>query len=228
MINAYIESKRLAWAPSTLRSEKHRLSAFADAMDGTPLTLWNNIEYMKPYSRLTAWTRATEYWQFLIDGGHRNGPNPYKQFRETNARLFRNCYVTKTPVITFAQATHSIQTGLTGPYRQMALQLLHTGMRISERRSLKEGTVVGKGNKRRAVFLHTSEAGETCNESTFRRHLSKIGLKPHDLRKLFLTRMVERGASPYELCQLAGWSSINTAASYIQVNQNRLKELTNL
>lgn len=228
MIEQYIESKRLAWAPSTLRSEKHRLSAFADAMDGTPLNLWNKLDYMKPYSRLTAWTRATEYWQFLIDGGHRNGPNPYKQFRETNARLFRNCYTVKTPLITFNEAAALIQGSLKGDVKAISLQLLYTGMRISERRTLDNGIVRGKGSKTRSVYSTIGDARTDTSDSTLRRALASIGLKPHDLRKLFLTRMVERGANPYELCQLAGWSSINTAASYIQVNQNRLKELTNL
>ena len=90
-----------------------------------------------------------------------------------------------------------------------------------------DGEIRGKGSKVRKVFgtdtCKHDQAGVTYSQ--FYRALKKVDLKPHDLRKVFLTEAVAQGATHFELCKLAGWASINTASSYIGVKDKTLEEL---
>jgi hypothetical protein len=229
-INEYVESMGNAWAETTKRSELHRLNAVKDVLDGDPERLWNKLEYMKPYSRLTTWTRVTQYWDWLMGERKTNETqNPYKLWRKKNARVFKNAYTRQKPEISFKEAEDRIKTIEDEDIRTLALQILHSGMRTAEVGSYKDGErdVVGKGGRRRRIYLHSSEGrvNDSVRYWQLRRALAKVGLKPHDLRKIFLSRLVELGANEFELCEVAGWSSITTASSYIKVSKNRLEEL---
>lgn len=228
LITSYLDDMKLAWTPSTLRSERYRLNAVVEVLDGNPSRLWDLLESkgIKPYSRVTTWTRVTRFWDWLIEKGHRNGPNNYNGFRQRNARLFKNAYVRTSPSLSFEQANIKIGKLKDNQVRSKARELLQTGMRYSESFTLQDGRVVGKGGKSRRVFSDSSvQASYNKSYSTFRRQLAECGLKPHDLRKLFLTELVNNGANEFELREIAGWSDLNTAASYIKVNENKLKDL---
>lgn len=226
-IEQYIESKKHAWAESTKRSELFRLRAVESSLTGDPELLFAKLEYLGPYSRLTTWTRVTQYWEYLIEEGFKTGPNPYKVWRKKNARVFKNCYTKNKPTITYQEAEALIEKELTGDVQKLALQILHSGLRFNESRNFEADKVRGKGNKERQVYLHDSEQRNYNNVPyhTLSRGLAKIGLKIHDLRKLFLNRLVELGANPFELCEVAGWASIETASSYIKVNNDKIREL---
>jgi integrase len=76
--------------------------------------------------------------------------------------------------------------------------------------------VRGKGGKERILFGDGS-AFRNINLNTLRRELKKVGLKPHSLRKLFVTRLAKRGdLTDADLCEVMGWESYETARSYIQ------------
>lgn len=227
LIDEYMDSKQYAWAPSTLRSELYRLQSVSDKLDGNPVKLWKGIQYQKPYSRLTTWTRVTEYWQWLMDEGKISyGKNPYKEWRTKNARVFKNVYLKKTPEITYQEAKERIGTITDPRVREKALRLLEGGLRFSESDTLRDGTVNGKGSKRRRAFC--TEGTIDCGYGVVYRALRKIGIRPHDLRKLFLSRLVEMGANEFELCEVAGWSNLNTASSYIKTNPSRIKKLVEM
>lgn len=223
MIEKYIESKQYAWSPSTLRSETYRLKGVARYLDGNPETLWRAIQTMKPYARLTLWTRVVNYWQFLIDNDHEKGKNLYAKWRQENARLFKNAYVRQKPEITIEEANRIIDQIPNEQYRNRARALVTSGLRFNESNDIIDGRVRGKGGKTRKVFVESD--GAQIKYGGFRKALAKVGLKSHDLRKLFLSRLVELGINEFELCEIAGWSNINTASSYIKVNQNRLEDL---
>lgn len=215
LIDRYIADQKLAWSPTTLRSELYRLRGVSEALDGNPLALWGLIEQtQKPYARLTTWTRVTSFWQWLLDHQIRSGENAYATFRRKNARLFKNVYETKLPEVSFEEAIQRIKQ-LEGPNRSLALQIIASGERFSE--SIQPGNrITGKGSKRRHTYRPDSaEQHPVSSYASFRRALRAVGLKPHDLRKLCATRLVEVGATDADLMKAMGWSSITTAKSYL-------------
>jgi hypothetical protein len=222
-IEKYIESKKFAWSPTTIRSETYRLQGVADFLDGNPETLWRAIQTMKPYARLTLWTRVTNYWQFLLDGDYVKGKNLYAKWKQENARLFKNSYVRQKPEITIEEAKRRIEQIPNQAYRERARSIVRSGLRFTESNHITGGTVRGKGGKTRKVFVESD--GQNIKYDGFHKALSKVGLKSHDLRKLFLSRLVDLGINEFELCEIAGWSNINTASSYIKVNASRLDDL---
>lgn len=228
LITSYLDDMKLAWTPSTLRSEQYRLTAVSEVLDGNPTRLWDLLESKgtKSYSRVTTWTRVTKFWDWLIEKGHQDGPNDYDRFRKRNGRLFKNAYVRSNPSLSFEQANIKISQLKDSEVRAKARQLLETGMRYSESFTLQDGRVVGKGGKSRRVFSDRElQTSFSKSYATFRRQLSSCGLKPHDLRKIFLTECVNKGANEFELKEIAGWSDLNTAASYIKTNEKKLKDL---
>jgi integrase len=216
LVEKYLESKELAWSPATLKGEGYRLRSLAPSLNGDAMTLWKAVEHLKPYSKVTAWTRATHFWQWACDRGHFSS-NPYRVFREDNARLFKNVYETKTPKISYAEAKRLIERQLTDKaMRNKALQLLSGGLRWSESRTLEDAHVIGKGGKRRKVFVASCKGpiyqGPYHN---FYRALKRIGLTPHMLRKLAASALARNGLAEQDLMKAMGWSSIVTAKAYL-------------
>jgi hypothetical protein len=227
LIAEYLKDMELAWSPATLRSERYRLAAVADLLDGDARKLWDSIQGQKPYSRVTTWTRVTAFYQWCLDNGRIQRSNPYAQFRAKNGRLFKNQYQRHVPDVVWADALRRIDSIPDSAVREKANELVRTGMRYTESFSLENGSVTGKGGKVRAVFLPDGSRSTSYRGSyaTFWRKLARAGLKPHDLRKLYLNRAVELGANPFELMALAGWSHLNTAQSYVEANKTALGKL---
>jgi len=224
LIEKYIESHALAWSPTTQASERYRLLGVQTALDGNPDTLWTAVQALKPYSRATTWTRVVSFWDWLLSTKRMHGENPYAAFRKKNAKAFKNVYRQSIPDLTYAQAEALIET-LPEPHRQKAMDILDGGLRYAESATYNQGLVVGKGGKVRRAYLEKEPTKYDKSYHTFRRALAKIGLKPHDLRKICLNELVAAGANPFELCEAAGWSDVKTAASYIKARQGRVGEL---
>lgn len=228
IINKYLEAHKNIWAPTTLRSETFRLNALAPCINGNPHTLLNNLDYMKPYSRLTAYIRVAALYTWAIDEGHIQGPNPYTKFKKKNRRLFANAYTKETLELTYDDARKRIEAIQDEAIRRRALELLGGAQRWCESGS-NSNTVIGKGGKARPNFAPRLTGPDYRKSySTFYKALKQIGLKPHTLRKLALTRLVDKGATEYDLMAVAGWSSIQTASSYVQAKRtDKLKEMMN-
>lgn len=228
LIDLYIDDHKLSWAPTTLKSEKHRLLAIENRLNGDPMQLWEYLlGVQKPYTRTTTWIRIVHFWQWLLDNKYREGDNTYAQFRRKNARLFKNTYQTKKPSISFEYAVKLIKTIPNSNHRRQALSLLGSGERYSE--SIQSGTagVVGKGSKYRNTFRPNNQTvSGNSSYSAFRRALGKRGLKPHDLRKLLASKLVEKGMNEADLMEVMGWSSIITAKAYLQPKkQEKIREI---
>jgi integrase len=221
LINEYITEQQGSWSESTKRSERYRLSSIVDHLSG-PEQLWKYLEKnIRPYSRSTYWIRTITFYDWLQSGGHvSDGANPYREFRKKNARLFKHVYERRFPSIGFEEAQRRIETIEDRAVREACHALLGGGLRISELHTYDPGTgtVVGKGGKRRRVYC--SPFSRVVSSRDIRRALAVCGLKPHDLRKIFLTAVFKSGASNFELCKIAGWSSIATAINYIQVQED--------
>jgi len=225
-IDAYIKSKAMAWAPTTLSSEAARLSAIAPALDGNPQTLWNHLKGQKPYSRLTTWVRASAFWDFYLQTtGRAHEGNPYKEFRRSHARLFKYAYTRKPAPVDYETARSRVEDIEDHRSRALARHLLKTGMRYTESSTLSAGEVIGKGGKRRAVFGAKDAVDYPYSYQTFLNHLDWVGLKPHDLRKAFASRLVDKGANVFELQAIMGWSDLKPALSYVRAKETALQAL---
>jgi len=212
LINQYIEDKKFAWSPTTIKSERARLNSVIHLLDGNPEHLWLNIQYLRPYSRLTLWTRTVDYWTFVKP----NEVNPYETFRKKNSRLFKHVYQPKEVGLSFEEAVEAIKKISNTNDRTRAFQILSSGERYSE--AVQKGNnVVGKGSKVRSVFrLPDSKATSSRSYSSLRRSLASVGLRIHSLRKLCATRLVKEGMNEADLMKVMGWSSILTAKAYLQ------------
>lgn len=217
LLEEYFTSKKYAWSPSTFKSERYRLLTISPLIDGIPERLWESLKDKAPYSRLTTWVRACDYYDWLLEEGHKEGINPYRKFKKRNRRLFKNAYKRKTPKITYQEAIKRIQTISDNAVREKAMELLTNGFRYTESFFQDQDGVTGKGNKWRRTFKECEGKSSDYKESytKFYRALRKIGLRPHDLRKLFATECYRKGLSEVDLCEVMGWSSFETARSYI-------------
>ena len=221
LIEQYIEHKSLSWSPSTVRSERYRLRRLIghDVQDPRALFLKLRME-MKLYSLKTLFVRAGEFYQWLMDSGHVEGnQNVFKTFLKENAGAFKGVYAKEKVSVTFKEAREAIHGISDAEVRARALRLLTTGMRYSEADTEESGYIRGKGSKERRLFGN-HQGGDAAafskSYSTFRRYLKDVGLKPHTLRKLFASELVHNGVDVSDLQTIMGWSSMQTASSYLQ------------
>lgn len=230
LIKKYIKSKEGSWSPTTLRTEAYRLRGLKKEHLIDPETLWNYLKKergLKPYALKTSYIRASELAEYAMRTGFLpKGANLLKEYMRDHALKFRAAYEHRPVGISFSEAAERINS-LPAGIREKAVQLLATGMRISESMSLsEEGTVVGKGGRVRVIPLASEYAAKEFDksETTLRRALKKIGLTPHQLRKLCATELVKHGASEADLMQIMGWRTSQMAAVYVQAERQR--ELT--
>lgn len=221
-IENYIHSKRYAWGELTMLNERYRLLALAEVIDGDPERLWGHLlkEGIKPYTRKQTWIAVSAFWDFASTGA-----NPYRRFKKKNGRLFRHCYERRPAEMSVEECKKRIERIEAKESRKLAELLLLTGCRYSEFQTLKDGKVRGKGGKVRELAVDVKPYRYPFNRTTFYRHLKKVGLKPHDLRKIRASSVVEKGANLFELLAIFGWESAETAKSYIGVKKDRKKEL---
>jgi hypothetical protein len=221
-IKQYLESKKLAWAPSTLRSEKARLNAVSHLIEQGPEKLWEALEAKGTgrYSRVTLWTTITN---FLV-WAKSPAATVFKQFRMENKRLFKNAYTKKPARFTADQVRERIALIECEESRALATFLFESACRYTESQTYKDGWVTGKGNKPREVLNAAVKPikYQRCY-TTFWRHLAQVGLKPHDIRKTHLSQMAMQ-VNPFELAQIAGWSDVKTAQSYVTTEGKGIRE----
>jgi site-specific recombinase XerD len=227
LIHSYLESKIGSWEQTTIRSEGHRLNKHAAAaLSAGPAAYYQQLSTTaKPYTTKTIFTRIGEFVDWMIEHGHMEGPNSFKLFVKNNRKVFKNAYQKEQLDVTFAEAKERIEAIKDVELREKALQLLLTGARWSESFTLKDGQVVGKGRKIRRLFNATEASWAKSYRTFLQRLKEETGLKPHSLRKLFATNLVEQGASEADLLKIMGWSSIITASSYLQSKKDSELEL---
>jgi integrase len=215
-IEAYLEDHKTAWAESTIRSERHRLVSVSTYLDQGPEAVYKwAAENFKPYSVKTLFIRICrlEAWA---------GGTVYRTWYAKHKNRFKYAYRKEEVNYTFEEVQRRLSL-LAEPYRTQAVEMLATGLRISEVPKVKDGIVEGKGAKLRPVFGTISMS---VPRSTFWAKLRAVGLKPHTLRKVCATRLAEMGATPADLCKVFGWSSIDTAYQYLQPkDDDRLRSL---
>lgn len=228
LVAQYLSTRTNAWAPTTLRSATSSLRRMAPHLDGIPENLWAALQSKKPYTRESYWTLATGFWAWLVKNGHRATGNPYGEWREANAKYFKNNYVRRPATKSLSEALRLVQLMPDAELRSRAELLLSTGLRKSEPATYDGQNVVGKGGKSRAVAIPDgSDTSVSISPYKIWAALKQVGLTPHMLRKIFLTELASNGADVFELCEIAGWSSPTTAMSYVKGAraQERVRQL---
>lgn len=221
-VTEYLAEHEQAWSPNTARSTKYTLLGLLELLDGDAKKLWDHMEKSQaPYTRVTSWARVVKFWDWCQEKGklhEKSAGNPYSRFRQRNARSFKYTYTRRPAAFTFGDAKARCERITDPSVRKKALELLQTGMRWTESTTLKNGVVVGKGGKVREILSmpHIEGPKYEGSYSTFVRHLKNVGLKPHDLRKVFADNLVKKaGFHEFDLCETMGWESLETARSYV-------------
>ena len=225
LIDQYLESLLGIWSDSTLRTARARLVSMRTPLSqGEPAKLWTSLAgRLKPYSRCTSWIIVIGFVDWQIKQGMLQGPNKYREFKENNPKLFNNKYRRNLPQIGFSEALKRLRGLEHRASQEKALQLIYGGLRWTESHEVsKDGICTGKGGKQRKIFNYR-DVQNTVPYYTFRRQLAKVGLKPHDLRKIFASELVRRGIGPFELKEIMGWSSVSTAEFYINCDEEKLR-----
>jgi integrase len=209
-VNDYIASKELAWAETTKKTERSRLMAnLAHINKGAAHLATLKINR---YALKTLFIRAGELAEFC-----KVAENEFKAFLKTNALFFKNAYDRKVVEVSFEEAKGRILRIKRAEVRELALAMLTSGMRAAEALSYDGGgQVAGKGSKLRDIYIDANLKELDLDYSSLYYELKKVGLTPHQLRKLFASKVVERGAGLADLLTLMGWADIKTAQYYLQ------------
>lgn len=232
LIENYLASKQNSWSETTKLKEGYRLRKVSSLIDGNPDVLWNGIQPLAPYTRVTTWTRVAAFYSHAFPGKE----NPYETWRKTNQNYFKNTYDKKQVPFTYEEAIEKIQQIKEEGSRQLALTIIKSGTRWCEsQQPYGRGYLVGKGGKRRPDFrppcssLRPNSTASTGDETSvhdgpgqlisyahFWAQLRAVGIKPHELRKLAASKASRNGAKPEDLCEIFGWQSFETARRYLQ------------
>ena len=228
-IDQYLAAKTNSWAPTTLRSEGFRLKALLPLGDmiTRPVDVYTTLQSKyKPYALQTLFVRLKDYMTWALKSQIIT-ENPYMGFMEENRNLFKNAYKTEKVNVTYDQALAKIKKITDEVAQRSALVLLKGGLRSHELHQINGTEVTGKGGKVRPLMVKAPKE-ELAEYSKLYGELKKVGLKPHTLRKLFATKLVESGMSPQDLCMVMGWSSFATAQRYLQPKaDDKLRSLVN-
>lgn len=232
-ISRYIESKKNSWSETTKKSESARLRVLVGFMHLSPELLYEQLKKNKPYTIKTTWTRLVNFYDWMIENEGASSPNPYKRWKKQNSKVFRHVYQRKTPEISFAQAKILVEAISDQTIRNKAKLLLLSGLRYAECNSITGNVVIGKGGKHREIY-NSLPPGSPIFKGPYWKFweaLKVVGLKPHTLRKCFATHLVNSGLNGFDLCEIMGWESLETAKCYVAPKQKeelrkRINEIT--
>jgi len=228
LIDQYLKAHALAWAPSTLKSEQARLNAVASLIESGPDALYKaKHKVLKTYALKTLFIRLVDFERWA----NKSNDWGYQRFVQENARLFKHAYKKENVNVTKDHITAAIHGIENETSRALATALFRNGLRISELQNYDKflRLVTGKGGKVRNLLSPDVLPVNYPNIRDIRRlraDLKRVGLKPHTLRKAAATLLTRGGMQSQDLMYVMGWSSLQTAASYLQPQQD--EKLANL
>lgn len=224
---AYLKHFEDRWDAKTLNYRKSMLKKLSDNLGRSSVSslffyIDNNLA---PYSRVTYLSMAIDYYNWLLETGRKQGENEIAKMKKRKASKYKNAYERKITGIRYEEAEHRVNQIEDKEVRDVCLILLSSGLRLSEVFQVSGGIVHGKFNVKRAFVGEEFKAPEV-HPNTIRNHLRKVGLKPHDLRKAFATKIIDAGLELTDTASVMGWKSYKTAALYYQPKQDKkLKDL---
>lgn len=220
-IKKYLDSHSLSWSETTLRAERYRLVSIAAHLESGmgPAALYTLLRERLSESTLkTTFIRIASLYDFAAIS-----PNPYREFIKNSPRLFRYAIMARPAPCGLKGAREAIEQMRDPECKRHAQSLLNSGLRWSESvtADLNKKTVVGKGAKPRRVFGDISGFSSGISYKRFWNELRKVGLRPHDLRKILATELANGGADHIDLMKIFGWSNIQTASFYLQPKKDQ-------
>lgn len=225
IIDRYITEQRHKWSETSIKSERSRLVGCRALLErnATPnqvldVYLTRNRGERSLYSAKTLLVRISTLYTWMEKQGLRSGPNLFKEFLEKNYR-FRNAYQKESINVTEEVAAEAIRQIRDGACRSWAAYMLATGLRPCEIHTVEAHgdafIITGKQGKSRTVFVAPPKEGAP-SYTQLQYELKKVGLKPKDLRKLFATKLANKGLNIKDVMEVMGWSAVQTANSYLQ------------
>lgn len=204
-----LERKARAWAPTTLRSETARLRTLVRLLEteSRPASVVAGLaRAYGSYAAATAWVRVR---QLAEEAGEdvRAWDRAWRDRPREMRQAYRRRLVDLTPAQVLGKLAHVEDVDV----RAAAAHMLRNGLRACEAGQA-GGSVVGKGAKEREVLF---PGGVAVSYGRLHRALRKVGLRPHDLRKVFATDLWRRHPDVVDVAKVMGWQSFETARSYV-------------
>lgn len=226
-VSSYLSAHKDAWALTTMRSKTSLLnkmqSKFGDCKSKKVIDYIES--HYKPYSQKTNLIHLSAYVEWLKNNKKYEEENGFASRIRGASYKFKTAYEKRLPEISFKEAKEKINSIHHPEVRRLADILINTGLRVSELWKVDhaQGRVLGKGAKNRGFYGNHFEAPK-ISVTFLRTELAKYDLKPHDLRKLFATFLVNNNYPIHEVCAIMGWSSFETAQFYLQIrSKDKLK-----
>jgi len=213
-------------SPQSMKSIFYRLKKPVEesVITGDPTDLLTYLNaYLSQMSILATYSDVTTFVEWCIHTKRMDGPNQYEIYRKRHRRksFFKGHGTPRKDLPSLATAEALIATLKSPKVKRKALELLVTGMRWRESLTLKDGVVLGKGLKPRKISLPAIPGPPWVGHyDSFRKALAKIGLKPHDLRKIYATHLAKvLRLNAYEIQAKLGHASILTSQAYVNIGE---------
>lgn len=229
----YLESKEGGlWSETTMRSESSRLRKLEPMLSRAnfdPATLLKLLraEGYKEYTIKKSFVRLDNMFAWALK---RNlvDRNVFGEWLEDNSYVFKNAYKKKQlSGVTYESALRGIENlDVSKDVRDALTFLLKTGLRLHELGKVeREGeslVVVGKGGKKRRIFYKGELTPFLTQVSSHRLRsaLAVLDLTPHDLRRLYATRLLKKQIPIHDVAKATGHSSIETLLKYLQTSSD--------
>ena len=241
-VEAYLEVASRGWSMSSQTSEAARLRKLVPLLEQYGFnaeSIYNELyKTMSAYTMRTIFVRLKRLYDFcvkmeLLPTGAANNPfEHYMTIVAPNKFKMANVYKPKEVGSNYTTIKAKIKSLVDADIRASLLFLLQTGLRVSELYKLQQDTLIGnwyvkgKGGKLRSVMFTPPE--KIVSKWAMQKELIKLSLTFHSLRKLAATQLANSGLTANDLQIVFGWSSINTAQSYLQkTSDEKLKQKLN-
>lgn len=233
MLDKYLQDNKDRLAKVTLKNRELRLRKAIKSIElavEEPSSFFELVkDDYKAYTLKTLMLEISNWYKWAVREGYRS-ENLWSKEVAKRAQYFKNSYQPKEIGLTYDEMVSRINKIPDNKIKEAARELLGSGLRAQEIRAINAGQTTGKGGKVRK-FYGDQRKFEGVSIHQIRRALKKVDLTPHDLRKMFATRLARSGKfDDVTLCKIMGWSSFNTARSYLQPDvdseiKSKLEEL---
>lgn len=235
LVQAYLDEQSTVWSPTTHKSAVCRFKLLmTDDMEleslNQPLQVYIKLKDergLSPYTIKTTLVLFAAFVDYLVEREYIKN-NQLRMWMKKNKQLFRNAYEDKYTRISWDDFIREY-SGAVGEYKTALGLMGFAGCRISELATFDGTTVLGKGNKRRKVFVpvEIKESRISQNNTWLRRRLVH---SPHEYRKLAADKWLRSGLDIKTVQTLLGHTSILSTQRYLRpmeqdALQNKLNDI---
>ena len=214
-VSDYLSEKQSVWTADTYNSTAARLARYKPEV--APTDIYNSLvkEGYSPYYTKIVFINLCSLMDWLLAHGRAPWPtNRYKEFMEKNRQLFRNAYEDKYATITWQEFLDEYQQADSDMRKALAL-LGFSGCRLCELATFDGTTVVGKGGKRRRVYLPNDAACSPVELSGIQIR-RRLRYNPHSYRKLAADQWARSGVDIKTIQKLLGHTSLASTQRYLR------------